>query len=52
MSEIFYMLLTIGFVISALMVVLLLHFFSTIKEYLDKGILAAGILYIIKRFTK
>lgn len=52
MSEIFYMLLTLGFIVACLVVVLFLQFTSTLKEYLNKGILAAGILYIIKRFTK
>lgn len=52
MGEFFYMLLCLGFVVACLVVVLFLQFTSTLKEYLDKGILAAGILYIIKRFTK
>jgi len=50
--ELFYMLLCLGMLVTTTVVLIFLQFVSTLKEYIDKGVIMAAILYIVKRFTK
>lgn len=52
MTEIFYMVFCLLFIVVALGVVLFLQFVSTLREYTNKAIIVAAFYYIAERLKK